>query len=555
MSVILEHMYDLEISGEPTPIDPTSTGGPSANPVGAEPSATQFTNWATGGADETIGWAAPPTGLHAEIVAQLHDDCAYKTDGPTGEITEAEGAQLNETVRALAGVVNATHGRMVLAMSRILETGWWNSDGILSAKHWLSIHWSTTSANITRVIAVAKKANTYPEVIDALVAGEISLEAAQLICRRVPTEFQTDFVGYARNMTMTQLRSCTPAVPAPNDEAEPEPGLDPTGEAGDETEQATDAANEGDAPQNESATADPPNRVSFGLHGDGRWSLNANLSAEDGALFETALQQVRDLAFNAAEDPDEKLRLTWADAFIGLARRSLDHADADTADGRPTDRSLVHFHYQLGRLYLDGSSEPLPHAIARQILCDTNLVAIGFRNGRPVDLGRKTRTIPDRLRRIVLRRDGGCVVPGCGATRGLEIHHRIHWEDGGPTDASNLIAACKAHHRAHHHGLLHIHGDPYSGLTFTNANGKPICAQPPITPSESSPERLTDDAQTHGMTDPEQQRLGPVGGKLQRWAILPWPKPIPPRSPNLTPITPVPSETGVNIPPTLVRRE
>ena len=35
-------------------------------------------------------------------------------------------------------------------------------------------------------------------------------------------------------------------------------------EAGDETEQATDAANEGDAPQNESATADPPNRVSFG---------------------------------------------------------------------------------------------------------------------------------------------------------------------------------------------------------------------------------------------------------------------------------------------------
>ena len=122
-------------------------------------------------------------------------------------------------------------------------------------------------------------------------------------------------------------------------------------------------------------------------------------------------------------------------------------------------------------------------------------------------------------------------------------------------DDQNLIAACKAHHRANHHCHLHIQGDPYSGLTFTNANGKPICAQPPITPSESSPERLTDDAQTHGMTDPEQQRLGPVGGKLQRWAILPWPKPIPPRTPNLTPITPVPSETGVNIPPTLVRRE
>lgn len=31
-----------------------------------------------------------------------------------------------------------------------------------------------------------------------------------------------------------------------------------------------------------------------------------------------------------------------------------------------------------------------------------------------------------------------CVVPGCGATRGLPAHHLIHWEDGGPTDLDKL---------------------------------------------------------------------------------------------------------------------
>ncbi|MEZ5374258.1 MAG: DUF222 domain-containing protein [Microthrixaceae bacterium] len=520
-----------------------------SSPPRARPSSAGFAPEATGGADETIDLAAPPTGLQAQIVAQLTDDCARKSSDPGASITEAEGAQLNDTVRALGGVFNATHGRMVLAMCRVLESGWWDGGGIVSAKQWLSMHWSTTSANVGRVIAVAKQANAYPEVVEALVAGEITLEAAQLICRRVPTEFQTDFVGYARNMTMSQLRACTPSVPAPT-------GDEPTPETGSNTGDDEQATGPNDDPSgNEPTVGNPPNRVSFGAHGDGRWSLNANLSAEDGALFETALQQVRDLAFNAAEDPDEQLRLSWSDALVGLARRSLDHADADTADGRPTDRTLVHFHYQLGRLYADGSDQPLPHAIARQILCDTNLVAIGFKDGRPVDVGRKSRTIPDRLRRIVIRRDGGCVVPGCGAGRGLEIHHRIHWEDGGPTDASNLVAICKAHHRAHHHGLLHIHGDPYSGLSFTNANHQPICARPPITPTTTEPHDLTSQALDCGMTDPAEHRLGPVGGRLQRWAIIPGPKPVPPRPPDLGPISPSPGDANPGDQPTPVRRE
>jgi hypothetical protein len=58
----------------------------------------------------------------------------------------------------------------------------------------------------------------------------------------------------------------------------------------------------------------------------------------------------------------------------------------------------------------------------------------------------------------------------------LEIHHLIHWEDGGRTDAGNLAALCKAHHQHTITGSS-ITGDPYSGLGFTNADGTPLCAR------------------------------------------------------------------------------
>lgn len=156
---------------------------------------------------------------------------------------------------------------------------------------------------------------------------------------------------------------------------------------------------DGDDPeQKQPVTDDRPPHVSFRRQEDGRWTLNANLSPEQGALVETALQEARDRAFLAAEDPDERLRLTWADSFIDLARRSLAHADAAGAEGTSTERTLVHLHYELGRLYPEGSDQPLPDAVARQILCDTNLVTVGFKDGRPVDIGRKTRADPQQQR-------------------------------------------------------------------------------------------------------------------------------------------------------------
>ena len=67
--------------------------------------------------------------------------------------------------------------------------------------------------------------------------------------------------------------------------------------------------------------------------------------------------------------------------------------------------------------------------------------------------------IPPATVRLVWHRDGGrCQTPGCRSSRGLEIHHIVHREDGGSHEPSNLTIRCSACHRAHHAGRLMITG-------------------------------------------------------------------------------------------------
>ena len=73
-------------------------------------------------------------------------------------------------------------------------------------------------------------------------------------------------------------------------------------------------------------------------------------------------------------------------------------------------------------------------------------------------------------------RDRVCRHPACANRFHLEIHHLVHWRDGGTTDPHNLLGLCGKHHRAHHAGEFTIAGNPElaDGLTFTDRRGRPI---------------------------------------------------------------------------------
>jgi hypothetical protein len=127
-----------------------------------------------------------------------------------------------------------------------------------------------------------------------------------------------------------------------------------------------------------------------------------------------------------------------------------------------------------GRCELD-DGPAIPIETARRLACDASKVTITEdERGEPLDVGRKTRTIPPALRRALAARDKGCVFPGCNHKRYVDGHHIEHWADGGETKLSNLATLCRFHHRAVHEGGLKMQRCDDGAWRFVNARGESL---------------------------------------------------------------------------------
>ncbi|MEJ0039849.1 MAG: HNH endonuclease [Gammaproteobacteria bacterium] len=95
---------------------------------------------------------------------------------------------------------------------------------------------------------------------------------------------------------------------------------------------------------------------------------------------------------------------------------------------------------------------------ALRLGCDASVVAVvKDQNGEPLNVGRKTRTIPPAIRRALFARDkDGCRFPGCTNRHYVDGHHIKHWANGGETRLSNLVLLCRFHHRQVHEGSVEV---------------------------------------------------------------------------------------------------
>ena len=118
-------------------------------------------------------------------------------------------------------------------------------------------------------------------------------------------------------------------------------------------------------------------------------------------------------------------------------------------------------------------------ATAQRLACDAGKVVMTHGSGGQVlNVGRKTRTIPPALRRALAARDRRCRFPGCTARR-CDVHHVMHWAQGGATRLDNLVQLCRRHHRAVHEGGLRVTLDDATGAArFTLADGRPLPEAP-----------------------------------------------------------------------------
>jgi hypothetical protein len=96
------------------------------------------------------------------------------------------------------------------------------------------------------------------------------------------------------------------------------------------------------------------------------------------------------------------------------------------------------------------------------------------KDGEPLDVGRKTRSIPVPLARALKARDGGCRFPGCDRRRYTHGHHVKHWADGGETKLSNLVTLCTFHHRLIHEGGFGVTATDDGLFVFTRPDGRRI---------------------------------------------------------------------------------
>ena len=251
--------------------------------------------------------------------------------------------------------------------------------------------------------------------------------------------------------------------------------------------------------------------VSYHFEDDGSLYLRARLPAEDGTLLVKALEAARERVHQrrreeragaasaeqtsgvdtaiAAEPP----RSARVEALLELAETSLAATDENPVEPA---RLVVHVDAAALSSAGDGRSEledgpVISPETARRLGCDAEVVAQVERDGLPLSAGRRRRTVPPALRRLLEARDDHtCCFPGCERRRHLQAHHRRHWVHGGETSLGNLVLLCFHHHRLVHEGGYTIEDDRAGGLRFRNRHGLVCRTQPSRPPPGSVDEAL-----------------------------------------------------------------
>ncbi|WP_024440108.1 HNH endonuclease signature motif containing protein [Mycobacterium sp. UM_WGJ] len=405
---------------------------------------------------------------------------------PSASAEVHPGARLEvlfEELAELTGQRNAIDGRIVDITAEIDREQLWGATGARSVAALLAWKTGVSPGNAHTIATVAHRAEEFPRCVQGLRDGRVSLDQVGVIAGRAADGSDEHYAQLAAVATVSQLRTAVKLEPRPEPDHRPEPARSIT--------KVTD----------EQGSC---------------WRIK--LDHLDAAKFDAALQSHLD-ALMAEWKHDHEGRTTdqapplptTADAFMRLVETGWDVESARRPHGLHTT-VVAHLDVKdrVAALHL---GPLLSEEERRYLLCDASFEVWFERAGEVIGAGRTTRGISRRLRRALEHRDRCCVVPGCGATRGLHAHHIRHWEDGGETELNNLVLVCPYHHRLHHRGLITITGDAAS-LTVTDDTDRPLSAALLARPPKRPPPTVA-------------PCPGPTGERAQWW----WYQPFQPQAP------------------------
>lgn len=181
------------------------------------------------------------------------------------------------------------------------------------------------------------------------------------------------------------------------------------------------------------------------------------LAGQDDEIFARALEESADSFPPLPDGRRAPVGQRYADALVSFAHDALNRDN----DGAQSQVPLVSVFVDAGLaaqtkgeagVMTAGGTRIGPDTL-NEILCEA-LIEVNTTGAKPLAVGPAGRTVPPRLKRFILHRDGGCVIAGCQSRYRLQPHHIIPRSRGGTHDPENLATLCWYHH----HVVVHTMG-------------------------------------------------------------------------------------------------
>jgi hypothetical protein len=388
----------------------------------------------------------------------------------------AELDRLGDEIVELSAHLDAATARLLDLIRDFDARSGWNT-GFNSCAAWLAWRVGLDLGAARERVRVARSLATRPVLAEAFARGELSYSKVRALTRVATPETQARLLAVGRAGTASHVERIVRGWRRVDRHAE----------------------------VREAALQHANRALHLRTDEDGTVIVRGRLTPEDGALLMRALAAARETLYErgrsartdgaAVLTPDRStIAQQQADALALLAETALHH---EIDPGAPGERYQVVVHVDApvladpdepGQTVLEEGMH-VSAETSQRLACDASRVVMRHdAEGRHVEIGARTRTIPPALRRALHHRDRTCRFPGCHVTFG-QGHHLRHWAHGGPTTLSNLALLCRRHHRAVHEEGYWVERLPDGTLRFRRPDGRVIPDAPDPAPVPDDPVR------------------------------------------------------------------
>jgi len=368
----------------------------------------------------------------------------------------AELDRLGDEIAELSAHIEAATAQLLDLIREFDARGGWNT-GFRSCASWLSWRVGLDLGAARERVRVAHALGTLPLLAQALARGELSYAKVRALTRVATPETEERLLAVGQAGTAEHVERIVRGWRRVDRKAEAQ----------------------------ETARRHASRALHVYQDEDGMVVIRGRLAPEVGAVLVQALAVAREVVYPknvSAETPT--MAQQQADALALVAETALHHG---IDPGAPGERYQVVVHVDApvladpdapGQSVLEDGTH-VSAETSQRLACDASRVVMRHApDGRVVEVGARTRSIPPAIRRALHHRDRGCRFPGCGVRFG-QGHHIRHWAHGGPTTLSNLALLCRRHHRAVHEEGYQVDRQPDGELHFRRPDGRLLPEVPP----------------------------------------------------------------------------